>query len=78
MNKEQKILYDFFVKTGKGVNTITFPLTVLNDWIKFNNDDLEIKFSNKQAVVNAYVKCSMAKELDKPLFEAIKTIKEWD
>lgn len=78
MNKKQKILYDFFVKVGKGMNTIAFPLTVLNDWIEFNNDDLEIKFSNKQEVVNAYVKCSMNKELDKPLYEAVKTIKEWD
>lgn len=78
MNKEQKILYDFFVKIGKGMDTIAFPLIVLNNWINYDRDDLEIKFSNKQAVVNAYVKCSMDKELDKPLFEAIKTIKEWD
>lgn len=75
LNKDEQVLYDFFVTFGKGVGSIGYPIAILAVWTSNDTeDDGSIVYPNKEKVINAY--CSLD-GMDKPLYEAIKEIKGW-
>lgn len=73
LTKDEQILYDFFVTFGKGVGSISYPISVLAVWTSGDDED-GIVYPDKQTVINAY--CSLD-GMDKPLYLAIKEIKGW-
>ena len=72
MNKDEQVLYDFFVTFGKGVGTIQYLINILALWV--NEHETNFVYPEKQAVIDAYFGM---RNMDKPLHEAIKTIKRW-
>lgn len=72
-NDDEQVLYDFFVTFGQPAKSIDYPLAVLSIW-ESGDEDLRITYSKKDEVVKAYCKPNV---MDKPLYEAIKTIKGW-
>ncbi|WP_323062381.1 hypothetical protein [Limosilactobacillus reuteri] len=74
LNAKEQVLYDFFVTFGKAVGSIGYPITILAVWTSGDEEDNTIMYPEKEEVVNAY--CCLD-GLDKPLYEAIKTIKGW-
>lgn len=73
LNEDEQLLYDFFVTFGQPVKSIDYPLAVLSIW-ESGDEDPGIIYPKKDEVVKAYCKPSV---MDKPLYEAIKTIKGW-
>ena len=71
LTKKQRILYDFFVKYGKDVGTINYPLTLLNHWINYETHNN--LYPEQKAVLEAYLSME---NLDKPLYMAIRAIEE--
>lgn len=71
LTKKQRILYDFFVKYGKEVGTINYPLILLNHWI--NCETHKNLYPEQKAVLEAYLSME---NLDKPLYMAIRAIEE--
>ena len=71
LTKKQRILYDFFVKYGKEVGTINYPLMLLNHWI--NCETHKNLYPEQKAVLEAYLSME---NLDKPLYMAIRAIEE--
>lgn len=71
LNEDEQLLYDFFVTFGQPVKSIDYPLAVLSIW-ESGDEGPGIIYSKK--VVKAYCKPNI---MDKPLYEAIKTIKGW-
>lgn len=74
MNDNELTLYNFFVTFGKGVGSIGCPISILAVWTSGDAEDDGIVYPNKEKVIDAY--CSLD-GMDKPLYEAIKTIKGW-
>lgn len=74
MNDNELTLYNFFVTFGKGVGSIGYPIAILAVWTSGDTEDDGIMYPNKEKVIDAY--CSLD-GMDKPLYEAIKTIKGW-
>lgn len=74
MNDNELTLYNFFVTFGKGVGSIGYPIAILAVWTSGDAEDDGIMYPNKEKVIDAY--CSLD-GMDKPLYEAIKTIKGW-
>lgn len=74
LNKNEQILYDFFVTFGKGVGSIGYPISVLAVWTSGDEED-GIIYPQKQAVIDAYCNTD---GMDKPLYMAIKKIKGWE
>lgn len=72
MNDNELTLYNFFVTFGKAVGTIQYPINILALWV--NEQETNFAYSEKQAVVDAYLGM---RNMDRPLYEAIKTIKGW-
>lgn len=72
MNKDEQVLYDFFITFGKV--RIDYPIVILACWTTDEGNDDGILYPEKQAVINAYCKTGA---MDRPLYEAIKTIKGW-
>lgn len=73
MTENEQILYNFFVTFGQAVGSISYPITILACWTS-NEDETNIIYPYKDKIIDAY--CSMD-GMDKPLYEAIKTIKGW-
>lgn len=73
LNDNEQTLYDFFTTFGQGVGSIGYPIVVLANWLTDSEDD-GIIYPDKDKVIKAV---SALKGMDKPLFEAIKTIKGW-
>lgn len=74
LTPDEQVLYDFFVTFGKVRNSIDYPIVVLAVWTTDEGNDDGILYPEKQAVIDAYCKPGV---MDKPLYEAIKTIKGW-
>lgn len=74
MNNNELTLYNFFVTFGKGVGSIGYPIAILMVWMSDDAEEDGIVYPNKEKVIDAY--CSLD-GMDKPLYEAIKTIKGW-
>lgn len=74
LNKNEQILYDFFVTFGKGVGSIGYPIAILATWTNNDTEDDGIMYPAKEKVIDAYHSLDV---MDKPLYEAIKTIKGW-
>ncbi len=72
LTKKQRILYDLFVKYGKDVGTINYPLTLLNHWINYETHNN--LYPEQKAVLEAYLSME---NLDKPLYMAIRAIEGW-
>ena len=75
LNAKEQVLYDFFVTFGKGVGSISYPIAILAVWTSGNEESDIAVYPHKQEVIDAY--CSLD-GMDKPLYEAIKEIKEWE
>lgn len=75
LNKDEQVLYDFFVTFGKGVGSIGYPIAILAVWASGDEENgIVAVYPHKQEVIDAY--CSLD-GMDKPLYEAIKEIKGW-
>ncbi len=74
MNDNELTLYNFFVTFGEGVGSIGYPISILAVWTSGDTEDDGIVYPNKEKVIDAY--CSLD-GMDKPLYEATKTIKGW-
>lgn len=72
LNENEQVLYNFFVTFGKGVGTIQYPINILALWV--NEQETNFAYPEKQAVIDAYLGM---RNMDKPLYEVIKTIKRW-
>ena len=77
LSNDQRVLYDFFCRVGKISNSVDYPLILINSWLKRDYDSVVADYDNKDEVLDAYNHCIIASSLDKPLYEAIKTIKGW-
>lgn len=72
MTENEQILYDFFVTFGQAAGSIGYPINILVCWM--SGDETNIIYPDKDKVINAYCNFNV---MDKPLSEAIKTIKGW-
>lgn len=78
MNKDQQLLYGFFVKAGGTFHSVDYPLMLLNSWCGQGYKSFRTtEYADKNALTAAYQRCLFYHSLDKPLFEAIKALKEW-
>ena len=75
LTEKEQVLYDFFVTFGKAVGSIGYPIAILAIWTSEDEEDNPVIYAGKDKVIDAY--CSLH-GMDKPLFEAIKTIKGWE
>ncbi len=74
---DQQVLYDFFCQIGTVNNSIDYPLILINSWINADQESVVADYDKKDDVLDAYNHCIIASNLDKPLYEAIKTLKGW-
>lgn len=77
LNDDQKVLYDFFCQIGTVNNSVDYPLILLNSWSNADQESVVADYDKKDEVLDAYNHCIISSSLDKPLYEAIKTIKGW-
>lgn len=54
LNKDEQVLYDFFVTFGKGVGSDWLPIAILAVWTSNDTEDDGIVYPNKEKVINAY------------------------
>lgn len=78
MNKDEQVLYDFFCQIGKVNNSVDYPLILIASWLNRDHESVVADYDKKDEVLDAYNHCVIASSLDKPLYEAIKTIKGWE
>lgn len=78
MNDDEKLLYDFLIKAGGTFHSVDYPLMLLNSWYGQGYESFRTtEYPDKSALTAAYQRCLFHHTLDKPLFEAIKALKEW-
>ncbi|OYS78994.1 hypothetical protein CBG04_07885 [Limosilactobacillus reuteri] len=78
MNKDEQVLYDFFCKVGTVNNSVDYPLILIDSWLRRDHESVVADYDKKDEVLEACNHCVIASSLDKPLYEAIKTIKGWE
>lgn len=80
MNKNEKILYDFFVTIMKTKPDVSFPIAILTVWEEeasgIRNDGSTMDHPQKGEILNAWYKTGVSVDLNKVIYEAIKTIRE--
>lgn len=80
MNKDEKILYDFFVTIMKTSSDVSFPIAILTVWEEeasgIRNDGLTMDHPQKGEILNAWHKTGVSVDLNKVIYEAIKAIRE--
>lgn len=80
MNKDEKILYDFFVTIMKTSSDVSFPIAILTVWEEeasgIRNEGCTMNHPQKGEILNAWHKTGFDVDLNKVIYEAIKTIRE--
>ena len=80
MNKNEKILYDFFVTIMKTKPDVSFPIAILTVWEEeasgIRNDGSAMDHPQKGEILNAWYKTGASVDLNKVIYEAIKTIRK--
>ena len=77
LNDDQQVLYDFFCQIGTVNNSVDYPLILLNAWANADHESVVADYDKKDEILDAYNHCIINFDLDRPLYEAIKTIKGW-
>ena len=78
LNDDQQVLYDFFCQMGKVKNSVDYPLMLLNSWCGQGYEGFRTtECPDKNVLTAAYQRCLFYHTLDKPLYEAVKTLKGW-
>lgn len=80
LNDQERVLYDFFITFGTPMESIEYPLSILNIWKEIaegveDATDPGIMYAKREAVLEAYHSIG---NLDKPLYLAIEKIKGWN
>lgn len=68
-NDAEREIYKFLISVGASVQTVTYPLMVLNEWLNGRSENLD--YPNKQRLLNAL---EQPQNLDRPLALALKII----
>lgn len=69
---------DSSIKLGMINNSVDYPLVLIDSWLHRDYESVVADYDKKDEVLEAYNHCIIASSLDKPLYEAIKTIKGWE
>ena len=77
LNQDEQVLYDFFCQIGMVNNSIDYPLILIDSWLHRDHESVVATYDKQDEVLDAYNHCIVSNSLDKPLYEAIKTIKGW-
>lgn len=78
--KEEKLLYDFFVSVMKNKPDVAFPIAFLTAWQEEEagliEDGYTFSHPEKEELLRAWNYAGISVDLNKVIYEAIKTIKK--